>query len=183
MSSEHTEQSFVADIDMEDSDEDEEIDEEENEEDDDEAMETTPAPSPGSALTNMMSSTAAAASSGQEQQQQEEDAAVQKRRAIQAIMRDTSISDAERRMRIQNLMSGGRTEVVPPSAPAIPQQDSSTCVHYQRNCSIVAPCCNGVFGCRVCHDEMSPTGHPPMNRFMIQEVVCKQCNTRQSSAT
>jgi hypothetical protein len=168
-------------MDMADSDEDEEIDDEEEEEDDDDddaMMETTAASSSGNAIMNMSSTAAAAASSGQE-----EDAAVQKRRAIQAIMRDTSISDAERRMRIQNLMSGGRTEVVPPSAPVIPQQDSSTCVHYQRNCNIVAPCCNRVFGCRVCHDEMSPTGHPPMNRFMIQEVVCKQCNTRQSSAT
>jgi hypothetical protein len=39
----------------------------------------------------------------------EEDAAIARRKAIQAIMHDTSLSDGERRMRIQNLMSGGRT--------------------------------------------------------------------------
>lgn len=128
----------------------------------------------------MMSEAAAAAPS---EPANEEDAAVLKRRAIQAIMKDTTISDAERRMQIQNLMSGGRTEVVPAQAPVIPEQDSSTCVHYQRNCTIVAPCCNRVFGCRVCHDELSSSGHPPLDRFLIREVVCKSCNTRQSSAT
>jgi len=27
------------------------------------------------------------------------------------------------------------------------------CEHYQRNCSIVAPCCGATFGCRICHDD------------------------------
>lgn len=112
----------------------------------------------------------------------EEDAAIARRKAIQAIMRDSSLSDEERRMRIQNLMSGGRTEVAPPPAPVIPEQESSTCVHYERNCNVVAPCCDRVFGCRVCHDELSATGHPPMNRFTIREVVCKKCNTRQPAS-
>lgn len=112
----------------------------------------------------------------------EEDSAIAKRRAIQAIMRDTTITDEERRMRIQSLMSGGRTEVAPPPAPVIPEPESSSCVHYERNCNIVAPCCNRVFGCRVCHDELSPNDHPPMNRFLIREVVCKKCNTRQPTS-
>jgi hypothetical protein len=112
----------------------------------------------------------------------EEDAAIAKRRAIQAIMRDTTLSDEGRRMQIQNLMSGGRTEVAPPPAPVIPDQESSTCVHYERNCNVVAPCCNRVFGCRVCHDELSSSGHSPMNRFSIREVVCKKCTTRQPAS-
>jgi hypothetical protein len=112
----------------------------------------------------------------------EEDAAIARRKAIQAIMRDTSLSDGERRMRIQNLMSGGRTEVAQPPAPVLPEQESSTCVHYERNCSIVAQCCNRVFGCRVCHDELSPSGHAPLDRFGIREVVCKKCNTRQPTS-
>eukprot|EP00542_Grammatophora_oceanica_P016011 CAMPEP_0194038336 /NCGR_PEP_ID=MMETSP0009_2-20130614/10577_1 /TAXON_ID=210454 /ORGANISM="Grammatophora oceanica, Strain CCMP 410" /LENGTH=353 /DNA_ID=CAMNT_0038680795 /DNA_START=167 /DNA_END=1228 /DNA_ORIENTATION=- len=112
---------------------------------------------------------------------QEEDAAIAKRRAIQAIMRDTTISEAERRMRIQNLMSNNRLEVPPPAAPIIPEQESSTCVHYERNCNIVAPCCDRVFGCRVCHDEHA-TGHPPLDRFAIREIVCKKCQTRQPTS-
>lgn len=109
----------------------------------------------------------------------EEDAAIARRRAIQAIMKDATLSEPERRMQIQNLMSGGRTEVTPPQAPVLPDQESSTCVHYERNCNIVAPCCNRVYGCRVCHDELSQTGHPQLNRFTIREVVCKKCNQRQ----
>lgn len=27
------------------------------------------------------------------------------------------------------------------------------CSHYERNCSIVSPCCGAVFGCRICHDD------------------------------
>ena len=112
----------------------------------------------------------------------EEDAAIARRRAIQQIMRDTTISEQEKRMRIQNLMSGGRTEIAPPPAPVLPQPEGNVaCVHYERNCQIVAPCCNRVFGCRICHDELSPPGHPPLNRFLIREVVCKLCNTRQAA--
>mmetsp|Transcript_34947 Transcript_34947/g.49581 ORF Transcript_34947/g.49581 Transcript_34947/m.49581 type:complete len:359 (-) Transcript_34947:193-1269(-) len=112
---------------------------------------------------------------------QEEDAAIARRRAIQSIMRDPSLSEPERRMQIQNLMSGGRMAVTPPQAPVLPEQESNTCVHYERNCNIVAPCCNRVFGCRVCHDEFSSTGHPQLNRFTIREVVCKKCNQRQAA--
>ena len=109
----------------------------------------------------------------------EEDSAIARRRAIQSIMRDTSLTDEDKRMQIQNLMSGGRIEVAPPPAPVIPEHDNTNCAHYERNCSIVAPCCNRVFGCRVCHDEASASGHPPMDRFLVREVVCKKCNTRQ----
>lgn len=34
------------------------------------------------------------------------------------------------------------------------------CGHYQRNCSIVSPCCGLVFGCRICHDDF-PELPPP----------------------
>jgi hypothetical protein len=113
----------------------------------------------------------------------EEDAALVRRRAIQAIMSDTTLSAQDKNHRIQSLMSGGRTEVAPPPAPVLPVPEANAaCVHYERNCNIVAPCCNRVFGCRICHDEFSPTGHPPMNRFMVQEVVCKNCNSRQNAS-
>lgn len=162
------EQYMQEDIDMADSDDeldddDEEDEEEEDEDDEGEDMnDEQPPPQP---------------------EPVEEDAAIARRRAIQAIMRDNTISDQEKRMRIQNLMSGGRTEVAPPPAPVLPAPEgNSACVHYERHCNIVAPCCNRVFGCRICHDELSPPGHPPMNRFLIQEVVCKLCNTRQAAS-
>ena len=49
----------------------------------------------------------------------EEDGAIARRRAIQAIMRDQTISDQDKRLRIQALMSGGRTEVAPPPSPVL----------------------------------------------------------------
>jgi len=113
---------------------------------------------------------------------QEEDSAVARRRAIQGIMRDNALSDQEKRMRIQNLMSGGRREVAPAPSPILPQQEETKCTHYDRNCNIIAPCCTRIVGCRICHDETSPSGHPPMNRFMIREVVCKLCGTRQMAS-
>lgn len=113
----------------------------------------------------------------------EEEPAMARRRAIQAIMRDNTLSDVEKRQRIQALMSGGRTEVAPPPAPVIPAPEgNAACVHYERNCNLIAPCCNRAFGCRICHDELSPSGHPPMNRFLVREVVCKLCNTRQAAS-
>lgn len=27
------------------------------------------------------------------------------------------------------------------------------CPHYQRNCTMIAPCCGAAFGCRICHDD------------------------------
>ncbi|KAL3906556.1 MAG: hypothetical protein SGILL_009223, partial [Bacillariaceae sp.] len=57
----------------------------------------------------------------------EEDAAIARRRAIQAIMRDNTLSDQDKRMQIQNLMSGGRTEVAPPPTPVLPQPENNAC--------------------------------------------------------
>jgi len=112
----------------------------------------------------------------------EADAAVARRRAIQEIMRDSTLSADEKRFRIQGLMSNNRTEVVPPPAPVLPSPTSAACVHYERNCNIVAPCCDRIVGCRICHDELSPADHPPLNRFLLREVVCKNCNLRQSAS-
>lgn len=53
------------------------------------------------------------------------------------------------------------------------------CVHYNRKCNIIAPCCGEVFGCRVCHDEMTNGAHGAMDRFKVREIVCKDCGTRQ----
>jgi uncharacterized CHY-type Zn-finger protein len=112
----------------------------------------------------------------------EEDAAIARRRAIQTIMADKSLNEQEKRFRIQQLMSSNRLEVTPPPAPIIPAPEANAaCVHYERNCNIVGPCCTRVFGCHICHDELSPPGHPPIDRFKIKEVVCKNCNTRQAA--
>eukprot|EP00547_Thalassionema_nitzschioides_P001075 CAMPEP_0194210770 /NCGR_PEP_ID=MMETSP0156-20130528/9093_1 /TAXON_ID=33649 /ORGANISM="Thalassionema nitzschioides, Strain L26-B" /LENGTH=157 /DNA_ID=CAMNT_0038938153 /DNA_START=195 /DNA_END=669 /DNA_ORIENTATION=+ len=116
---------------------------------------------------DVVDDSAAVAAPPEEDEDEEEDGAVAKRRAIQSIMRDAALTEEERRQRIQSLMSGGRSAPAP--APAVPLgvMEEESCVHYERNCSIVAPCCQRVYGCRVCHDELS--GHAPLNRFDIRE--------------
>jgi len=136
-----------------------------------------------------------------------QDNAVEKRKAIQAIMKDTTLTELERRLRIQRLMDGssaatdahGKSEkgeginLLTVGLESLnttgteglisggrgESGDLIACVHYQRKCNVVAPCCGVPFGCRVCHDEMS-TACGPMDRFSIKEIVCKDCGTRQS---
>lgn len=57
------------------------------------------------------------------------------------------------------------------------------CDHYKRNCKIVAPCCNEVYPCRICHDEkyefLDIKIKHKINRFEIKEVICLTCDLRQ----
>ena len=169
------------DIDMEDDDDDDDLLDDEDDDDDDLDDLDDDEDDEGEGMNE--AEEAPPAQEAQPERPPEEDQALARRRAIQAIMRDNTISDQEKRMRIQNLMSGGRTEVAPQAAPVLPAPENNTaCVHYERQCNIVAPCCNRVFGCRICHDELSPPGHPPMNRFLVREVVCKLCSTRQAAS-
>lgn len=36
------------------------------------------------------------------------------------------------------------------------------CTHYDRKCTIIAPCCGAAFGCRICHDDC-PALPPKIN--------------------
>ncbi len=58
----------------------------------------------------------------------------------------------------------------------------NNCKHYDRNCKIVAPCCNKVFDCRLCHDIFyeDKKEYHKINRFDIKQVVCKSCNLKQN---
>lgn len=50
------------------------------------------------------------------------------------------------------------------------------CPHYQRNCALVAPCCDNVYVCRLCHDEEQTH---KLDRQTVTEIVCMECGTRQ----
>ena len=140
--------------------------------------------------------------------------------------------------------SGVDSDICQPASAAVPPSAESNsqwrmleksrppCSHYQRNCSIVSPCCGLVVGCRICHDDY-PALPPPLNsqqsgadylvasvpvsaaaaapmkapalsfhrssslpmnitedepsheinRFLIKEVICRECFTLQSSKT
>ena len=46
------------------------------------------------------------------------------------------------------------------------EQCRPKCSHYERNCTIVAPCCGLAFGCRICHDECPDLPKPLSQRKM-----------------
>lgn len=50
--------------------------------------------------------------------------------------------------------------------------EKDNCEHYKRGCKILAPCCDKLFHCRLCHDEQSDH---EINRFEIKKVQCKKC--------
>ncbi|GFH57675.1 RING finger and CHY zinc finger domain-containing protein 1 [Chaetoceros tenuissimus] len=137
---------------------------------------------------------------------QEQEATQAKRRAIRALMMDRSLDERTRSMRIQQLMDGSNPDTIYNQLQQEQQNElqqqvangeisqnnaqalqaavatgaTVPCVHYERKCNVVAPCCGKLFGCRVCHDELTNGAHGQMDRFAIREIVCKECNTRQT---
>ena len=64
-------------------------------------------------------------------------------------------------------------------------EEEFKCDHYSRNCSIIAPCCDKEFDCRICHDnfyediEKDYKKKHKIDRYKIKEIICKKCKTRQ----
>ncbi|KAK9052810.1 hypothetical protein SSX86_029440 [Deinandra increscens subsp. villosa] len=61
------------------------------------------------------------------------------------------------------------------------------CKHYRRRCTIRAPCCNEIFGCRHCHNEAtnmlnSPSDRHDLVRYDVEQVICSVCDTEQPIA-
>jgi len=93
------------------------------------------------------------------------------------------------------------------------EQSRPPCTHYERNCTMIAPCCGAAFGCRICHDDcpilppkiemrqrmhrsaslpssftnmeqqVPQDTHHNIDRFAVKEIICRECFTRQSSGT
>lgn len=51
------------------------------------------------------------------------------------------------------------------------------CKHYQRNCLILAECCQKLYPCRICHDENEDH---KINRYLTKKMKCKLCNEIQN---
>jgi len=51
------------------------------------------------------------------------------------------------------------------------------CKHYQRSAKLVAPCCDKVYTCRLCHDEHEDH---ELDRTKVEEIVCAVCETKQA---
>ena len=48
-------------------------------------------------------------------------------------------------------------EEVPGQSPSYkdPVKLTFGCKHYKRNCKLVAACCNRIYACRLCHDDVA----------------------------
>ena len=121
---------------------------------------------------------------------EENQATKDKRVAIREIMTDSTLNAQEKQLRIQALMSFGHLQVQQMESSSSKQNSNAegsgkrkaegiVCIHYERECEVVAPCCNQVYACRLCHDDVEDHTLP---RFEIQEVICKKCGERQSSS-
>lgn len=80
------------------------------------------------------------------------------------------------------------------------EKNRPKCTHYDRKCTIIAPCCKLAFGCRLCHDDQQEDGQyddaakmgeaslmdnepHKIDRHAVEEIICRNCYTRQSSKT
>ena len=54
------------------------------------------------------------------------------------------------------------------------------CPHYLRKCALIAPCCNKIYRCRLCHDSVE--NNHELDRKTVEKVKCLQCENIQSVA-
>lgn len=60
------------------------------------------------------------------------------------------------------------------------------CKHYLRRCKFIAPCCDKIFSCRICHDEEMNSlnipfeKHHNVDRHNIKKIICSECNQVQN---
>lgn len=61
--------------------------------------------------------------------------------------------------------------------------DIEKCPHYARSCSILAPCCNTWYACRLCHNEAECNiNSHVLYRRAISKMKCNYCQTIQPCA-
>ncbi|KAJ9558866.1 hypothetical protein OSB04_013480 [Centaurea solstitialis] len=59
------------------------------------------------------------------------------------------------------------------------------CIHYRRGCKLKAPCCDEVYDCRHCHNEIKnaieidPIRRHDLPRHEVKKVICSLCDTEQ----
>jgi hypothetical protein len=59
------------------------------------------------------------------------------------------------------------------------EKSRPACSHYERNCTIVSPCCGLAFGCRICHDECPVLPMPFAKRPQRPGVSDANASTQQ----
>ncbi|PON61053.1 43kDa postsynaptic protein [Parasponia andersonii] len=108
--------------------------------------------------------------------------------AIRRVSGDSSLDSQKKSYIIQNLLvsrwivrqqhshsiPSSEEQEFPGQHPSYrdPLKLSYGCKHYKRNCKLVAPCCNQLYNCLRCHDDMA--GHL-IDRKSVTEMMCMQC--------
>lgn len=108
-----------------------------------------------------------------------------KQAAIKVIWRDQTLTPNERQLRIRELMMPQNptpapialTAATPPKTWYDKAKHVLGCEHYARQCQLVAPCCQKIVPCRLCHDEAD--GSHIMDRYGVRAMRCMQCGLRQ----
>lgn len=61
------------------------------------------------------------------------------------------------------------------------EQSRPNCEHYDRNCTLIAPCCGLAFGCRICHDECPALPKPlALRQGMDDNMLVERLEDMQS---
>ncbi|XP_010533417.1 PREDICTED: uncharacterized protein LOC104809216 isoform X2 [Tarenaya hassleriana] len=111
--------------------------------------------------------------------------------AIRRISRDSSLDPQKKSYIMQNLLMSRwivtkrilnlEMSVYSNNGEAIPGQEPSYrdtlklvfgCKHYKRNCKLLTPCCNQLFTCIRCHDEVADHS---VDRKQISKMLCMKC--------
>ncbi|KAK3226051.1 hypothetical protein Dsin_005913 [Dipteronia sinensis] len=110
--------------------------------------------------------------------------------AIRRVSRDSSLDPQRKSYIIQNLLMSDwitgqkitQSEITASSnGEEIPGQNPSYqdplkllfgCKHYTRNCKLVAPCCNQLYTCIRCHDEVA---EHQIDRKSVTKMMCMKC--------
>lgn len=110
--------------------------------------------------------------------------------AIRRVSRDSSLDPQKKSHIIQNLLMSrwivrqqkshsevavlGSGKEIPGQCPSYrdPLKLTFGCKHYKRNCKLVAACCNQLYACRLCHDDV--TDHS-MDRKKTTKMMCMRC--------
>lgn len=108
---------------------------------------------------------------------------------IRRVSRDSSL-DSEKKTRVIQYLLSSRWNMVQQQSisekttlcegklqgqfPSYRDEDKSIfgCKHYKQNCKLITPCCNQIFTCRRCHDDVSDH---QADRKSITQMMCMKC--------
>mmetsp|Transcript_506 Transcript_506/g.1024 ORF Transcript_506/g.1024 Transcript_506/m.1024 type:complete len:584 (-) Transcript_506:84-1835(-) len=77
----------------------------------------------------------------------------------------------------------GMQNADPRAVSRLMEQSRPECRHYDRECTVIAPCCGLAFGCRICHDECPVLPPPIQVRQRMAGLVADQVMQASTKGT